>query len=135
MDVLSKAGATSGGGECFAIVGIMTFASASKTKTFPKATSVFGGGEFCDSDSVDIHCIGVSLGVGNEGQGLGMTSSEGLDMLFLSIEGFGAVDPVFDCCRDGGHEEDHNSEVLVQPEGELVNKGYVISDSCFGNKV
>ena len=31
VDVLSRAGATSGGGEGFAIVGVITFASALKT--------------------------------------------------------------------------------------------------------
>ena len=67
VDVLNRAGATSGGGEGFAIVGIMSFASASKTKPFPKAASTFGGGEFCNSDGVNIDCIGVSLGVGNKG--------------------------------------------------------------------
>ena len=56
-------------------------------------------------------------------------------MLFLSMEGFGTVNPVFDCCRNGGHGEDHDSETLVQSEGELVNKGYVISDSCFESNV
>ena len=29
--------------------------------------STFGGGEFCDGDGVNIHCIGVFLEVGNEG--------------------------------------------------------------------
>ena len=67
VDVLSRAGATSRGGEGFAIVGIMTFVLASKTEPFPKAVSVFDGGEFCDGDGIDIHCIGVSLGAGNEG--------------------------------------------------------------------
>ena len=56
-------------------------------------------------------------------------------MLFLSMEGFGMVDPVFDCHRDGGHTKDHDSETLVQSKGELVNKGYVIGDSCFGSNV
>ena len=56
-------------------------------------------------------------------------------MLFLSVEGFGVVNPVFDCHRDGGHGEDHDNEMLVQSEGELINKGYVISDSCFESNV
>ena len=55
------------GGEGFAIVGVMSFALALKTESFPKAVSTFSGGEFCDGDSVNIHCIGVSLIVGNEG--------------------------------------------------------------------
>ena len=67
VDVLSRAGVTIGGGEGFAIVGVMTFASASKTEPFPKAASTFSGGEFCNGDGIDIHCIGVSLGAGNEG--------------------------------------------------------------------
>ena len=45
------------------------------------------------------------------------------------------VDPVLYCRRDGGHGEDHDSEMLVQSEGELVNKGYIIGDSCFGSDV
>ena len=67
MDVLSRTGVTSGGGEGFAIVGIVSLASALKTKPLPKAASAFGGSEFCDGDGVNIHCIGVSLGAGNEG--------------------------------------------------------------------
>ena len=45
----------------------MSLVSASKTKPFPKAVSMFGGGEFCDGDGVNIHCIGVFLRAGNEG--------------------------------------------------------------------
>ena len=45
------------------------------------------------------------------------------------------VDPVCDYHRNGSYGEDHDSEMLVQSEGELVNKGYVISDSCFGGNV
>ena len=68
VDVLSRVGAMSGGGgEGFAIVGVMSLASALKTESFSKAASVFGGGEFCDGDGINIHCIGVSLGAGNEG--------------------------------------------------------------------
>ena len=52
-------------------------------------------------------------------------------MLFLSMKSFGTVDPVFDCHRDGGYGEDHDSEMLVQSKGELVNKGYVVGDFCF----
>ena len=48
VDVLGRVGATSRGGKGFAIVGIMSLASASKTESFSKATSMFNGGEFCD---------------------------------------------------------------------------------------
>ena len=51
------------------------------------------------------------------------------------MEGFGTINPIFDCCRDGSHGEDHDSEVLVQSKGKLVNKSDVISDSCFGSDV
>ena len=37
-------------------------------------------------------------------------------MLFLSMEGLGVIDPVLDCHRNGGHGEDHDSEMLVQYE-------------------
>ena len=67
VDVLSRTGVTSGGGEGFAIVGIVSLASALKTKPLPKAASAFGGSEFCDGDGVNIHCIEVFLGVGNKG--------------------------------------------------------------------
>ena len=67
VDVLGRVGVTSrGGGEGFAIVGIMFLASASKTESFFKAVSTFSGGEFCDGDGVNIHCIGVFLGVGSK---------------------------------------------------------------------
>ena len=46
MDVLNRAGVTSGRGEGFSIVSIMFFSSASKTEPFPKAVSVFGGVSF-----------------------------------------------------------------------------------------
>ena len=67
MDILSRVGAMSGGGEGFAIVGIMSFVLASKTESFSKAVSMFGGDEFCDSDSVNVQCIGVSLRAENKG--------------------------------------------------------------------
>ena len=67
MDVLGRAGATSGGGEGFAIVNVMSLASALKTKSFLKALSTFDRSEFCDGDGVNIHCIGVFLGVRNKG--------------------------------------------------------------------
>ena len=67
VDVLGRAGATSGGGEGFAIVGVMSLASALKTEPFSKASSAFGGGEFGDGDGVNIHCIGVFLEAGNKG--------------------------------------------------------------------
>ena len=68
INVLSRVGAVNGGGgEGLAIVGVMSLALASETESFSKAVSTFGGGEFCDSDGINIHCIGVFLGVMNKG--------------------------------------------------------------------
>ena len=45
------------------------------------------------------------------------------------------IDPIFDCCRDGGHGDDHDSEALVQSKEKLVDKSDVVGDSCFGSDV
>ena len=45
------------------------------------------------------------------------------------------IDPIFDCCRDGGHGEDHDSKVLVQSEGKLIDKSDVVGNPCFGSDV
>ena len=45
------------------------------------------------------------------------------------------INPIFDCRRDGGHGEDHDSEALVQSKGKLVDKSNVVSDSCFGSNI
>ena len=66
VDVLHGIGAVSGG-KGLAIVGIMSLSSASETESFSKAPSTFSGGEFCDGDGINIHCIGVFLGAMNEG--------------------------------------------------------------------
>ena len=68
VEVLSRVGAASGGGgKGLAIVGVMSLASASETESFSKAASMFSGGEFCDGDGINIHCIGVFLGAMNKG--------------------------------------------------------------------
>ena len=54
---------------------------------------------------------------------------------FLSMECLGPITPIFDCHGNGGHGEDHGGNLLVQSEGELVNEGDVISDSCFTGEV
>ena len=54
---------------------------------------------------------------------------------FLSMEHLGPINPILDCYGNGGHGEDHGGNLLVQSEGELVNEGDVISDSCFTGEV
>ena len=62
------------GGECLAVVGVMSFLSASEAESLSKASSSFGGSEFGDGDSIDVHGVGVFLWSGSEGGGLGSSS-------------------------------------------------------------
>ena len=54
---------------------------------------------------------------------------------FLSVEHLGPINPIFDCYGNGGHGEDHGGNLLVQSEGELIDEGDVVSDSCFTGEV
>ena len=53
------------------------------------------------------------MGTGEEGDGLRVSSSKGLNAHFLPMEGFGLLDPFVDSDRDGGHGEDHDGKPLV----------------------
>ena len=54
---------------------------------------------------------------------------------FLSVERPGSINPIFDCYGDGKHGEDHGGNFLVQSEGELVNEGDIVGDSCLTREV
>ena len=64
-----------------------------------------------------------------------VSSSKGLDAHFLRMEGFGLLDPFVDSGGDGGHGKDHGGNLLVNPQGELVDEGNVIGDSSLTGKV
>ena len=51
------------------------------------------------------------------------------------MEHLGPINPIFDCCGDGRHGENHGGNPLVQSEGELVNESDVVGDSCFTGEV
>ena len=63
------------------------------------------------------------------------SSSKGLDAHFLHMEGFGFLDPFIDSGGDGGHGKDHSGNSLVNPQGELVDEGNVVSDSSLAGEV
>ena len=51
------------------------------------------------------------------------------------MECLGPINPIFDCHGNGGHGENHGGNLLVQSEGELVDEGDVVGDSCFTGEV
>ena len=51
------------------------------------------------------------------------------------MERLGFVNPIFDGGGDGRHRKDHSGNPLVQSKRELVNKGDVVSDSCFTGEI
>ena len=64
-----------------------------------------------------------------------MSSLKSLDMHFLHMECLGFFDPFVDGGGDGRHGKDHCGDLLINPQGELVNEGDVISDSGFAGEV
>ena len=58
-----------------------------------------------------------------------------LDMHLLHMEHLGFFDPFIDGGGDDGHGEDYCGDSLINPQGELVNEGDVISDSSLASKV
>ena len=56
-------------------------------------------------------------------------------MHFLHMEHFGLFDPFVDSGGNGRHGKDHCGDSLINPQGELVNEGDVISDSGFAGEV
>ena len=64
-----------------------------------------------------------------------MSSSKSLDMHFLCMEHFGFFDPFVDGGGDDRHGKDHCGDSLINPQGELVNEGDVVSDSSFAGEV
>ena len=75
------------------------------------------------------------MGTGEGGDRLRASSSKGLDAHFLHMEGFGLLNPFIDSGGDGGHRKDHGGNLLVNPQGELVDEGNVVSDSSLAGKV
>ena len=61
--------------------------------------------------------------------------SKGLDAHFLCMEGFGLLNPFVDSGGDGGHGKDHGGNLLVNPQGELVDEGNVIGYSSLASEV
>ena len=51
------------------------------------------------------------------------------------MECFGFFDPFIDGSGDGRHRKDHCDDLLINPQGELVNEGDVVSDSSFAGKI
>ena len=95
----------------------------------------FSGGEFGDGDGIDVHGIGVFLWSGGKRGGLRSSPSKCLYPHLLSMEHLGPINPIFDCYGDERHGENHGGNPLVQSEGELVDEGDVVGDSCFTGEV
>ena len=55
-------------------------------------------------------------------------------MHFLHMEHLGFFDPFIDGGGDGRHGKDYCGNLLINPQGELVNEGDVISDSSFAGE-
>ena len=64
-----------------------------------------------------------------------MSPSKCLYLHFLSMERLGSINPIFDCHGNEGHGKNHGGNLLVQSEGELVDEGDVVGDSCFTGEV
>ena len=52
--------------------------------------------------------------------------SNGCNVHFLHVEGFGFLNPFIQCGRDGEHGENHGDNLLVNPKGEMINEGGLI---------
>ena len=51
------------------------------------------------------------------------------------MECLGFFNPFIDGGGDDGHGEDHGGDSLINSQGELINKGDVVSDSSLASKV
>ena len=56
-------------------------------------------------------------------------------MHFLCMESLGLLNPFIDSGGDDGHGEDHGGDSLINPQGELVNEGDIISDSSLAGEI
>ena len=56
-------------------------------------------------------------------------------MHFLHMECLGFFNPFIDGGGDDRYGKDHCDDLLINPQGELVNEGDVISDSSFAGEV
>ena len=100
------------------------------------AFSSFNWGELGQSDSINLHSIGVLLDTGGEmNLGHDSSSSKGKDTHLLGMEDLGMINPSSDGSRDGGHGEDHRGNLLINSKGELINEMEFLLDSCFEQRV
>ena len=56
-------------------------------------------------------------------------------MHFLHMKCLGFFNPFIDGGGNNRHGKDHCGDLLIDPQGELVNEDDVISDSCLAGKV
>ena len=87
---------------------------APKALSFLYALCSFDWGEFRLGDGVHIHGIMIVVRARWEMcLGGNLSFLQGEDVHFLSMEDFGLIDPPFDSRGDGGHGEDHISNLLI----------------------
>ena len=58
-----------------------------------------------------------------------LSFSQGEDVHLLSVEDLRLIDPPFDSSGDGGHGEDHISNLLIKSERELADEGELLLHS------
>ena len=117
------------------LVSTVAFLPAAEAKPFFDTSRPFRRGKFREGDGVDVHSVGVvSIARGVDGRGES-SSFQCENTHLLCVEHLGLFDPSGDGDRDRGHGEDHGCELLVKPQGELINEGYVVGDACFRGEV
>ena len=96
------------------ISSVVSSLPAPEASSFLYALCLFNWGEFGQGDSVHIHCIRIVVRARWE-MCLGGNSSfsQGEDAYFLGVEDLGLINPPFDSRGDGGHGEDHISNLLI----------------------
>ena len=117
-----RRGRALGRGRSVTVSSIVSCFPASKTLSFLYALCLFNWGEFGQGDGVHIHGIRIVVRTRWE-MCLGGNSSflQGEDAHLLSMGDLRLIDPPFDSSGDGGHGEDHISNLLIQSKRELAN--------------
>ena len=101
-------------GRSAAILSIVPGLPAPKASSFLHALCSFNWGEFGQGDGVHIHSIRIVVRARWEMcLESNLSFSQGEDVHFLGVEDLGLINPPFDSRGDGGHGEDHISNLLI----------------------
>ena len=124
-------GRVSGGKGGTTVPGIVSCLLVSEASSFFHVFSSFDWGELRQGDSVDLHGIGVLLGIGREMDLEGdLSCLKGEDSHFLGMEDLGLINPSSAGGGNSGHGEDHGGNLLINSEGELIDEVELLLDSC-----